>query len=64
MDSNNQPLAGAKVELVGQHKVCYTDINGHCVVPADCNIMVDCISYKTKIVSRDSLEYPIVLQTR
>jgi hypothetical protein len=63
-DSNNEPLPGAKIELVNKHKVCYTDLHGHCVVPSDCNVMVDYISYKTKIVSKDSLEYPIMLQLR
>ena len=63
-DSNNEPLHGVKVELVNKHKVCYTDIQGNCVVPSDCDIKVDFISYKTKIVSKDSLEYPIVLQPR
>jgi len=64
VDSNNEPLPGVKVELVGKHKVCYTDLYGHCVVPSDCSVIVDYISYKTKVVSKDSLEYPIVLQPR
>jgi len=63
-DSNNEPLNGVKVELVDKHKVCYTDLQGHCVVPSDCSIIIDYISYKTKVVSKDSLEYPIILQLR
>jgi hypothetical protein len=64
MDSNNEPLSGAKVELVGKYKVCYTDIYGHCVIPADCDVKVDYISYKTRIISKDSLKYPIILQSK
>jgi hypothetical protein len=64
VDNNNEPLPGAKVELVNKHKVYYTDLHGRCVVPSDCSVKVDYISYKTKMVSKDSLEYPIILQPR
>jgi len=63
-NSNNEPLTGVKVELVGTDKVLYTDTKGRVSVPSDFDLKLDYISYKTKTIKKDSIKQQIILISR
>jgi hypothetical protein len=63
-NSNNEPLHGVKVELVGTDKVFYTNINGQVSVPFGFDLKLDYISYQTKMVKKDSIKQSIILISR
>ena len=63
-NSNNEPLTGVKVELVGTDKVFYTDIKGQVSVPSDFDLKLDYISYKTKTIKKDNIEQQVILISR
>ena len=63
-NSNNEPLTGVKIELVGTDKVLYTDIKGQVSVPSDFDLKLDYIYYKTKTIKKDSIKQQVILTSR
>jgi hypothetical protein len=63
-DTNNEPLPGVKIELVGTNKVYYTNVRGQILVPSNYDLKLDYISYKTKIIDKDSVKQHITLLSR
>lgn len=69
MDTNNEKLAGASIEISGTNKIYYTNINGYCYIPKSVlngaeKITVNCISYKTVQVSTENIQNRVVLKSR
>jgi hypothetical protein len=63
-DTNNEPLPGVGIELVGTNKVYYTNVRGQILVPSNYDLKLDYISYKTKIIDKDSVKQHITLLSR
>ena len=64
MGLNQEPLPGAKVELIGTDKVYYTNLKGQVTIPNNFDVKVSYISYQTKIVSKNNIQQPIILISR
>jgi hypothetical protein len=64
MSPSKEPLSGVKIELVGTNKTYYTNLKGQVSIPYNSNISLSYISYRTKIINKDSIKPFIVLTPR
>ena len=64
MSPSKEPLPGVKVELIGTNKTYYTNLKGQVTIPSNFNISLNYISYRTKIINKDSITPFIVLTPR
>lgn len=69
MDTKNERITGASVELEGVNKVFYSNISGYCYIPKYLlakthKVTVNSISYKTVQMNPDDLDSRIILKSR
>ena len=61
---SKEPLPGVRVELLGTNKTYYTNLKGQVTIPSNFNISLYYISYRTKIINKDSIKSLIILTHR
>lgn len=61
---SKEPLPGAKVDLIGTNKTYYTNLKGQVILPPNFNIRISYISYRPKIINKDSIPPFVTLTPR
>ncbi len=69
VDSNQELVTGARLEIPGTSYVFYSNIKGECYIPAHllrqyAHINIHCVSYKTVNISTKEISSKITLEFR